>query len=228
MDGLFGTPNKRTLDVIERLDQLGCDPIEGMAKIALDPQNPVELRARMFSDLRSTLHPSGARSITRRQTGPATSRFLGCLRKRPSHIAPQCRFRLPVTGPICALQLVHSRPRSKRTGGCTRLTELRRIALMSESGLGGHVLAEPTGPLPGRMQSIRTVTHGCINAATLKNLYRLIPDAQHFNACAGAVSLAASHYALPWSGTLSALGYELDVIRAKKNRHASGFGRRTG
>ncbi len=46
-----GTPNKRTLDVIERLDQLGCDPIEGMAKIALDPQNPVELRARMFSDL---------------------------------------------------------------------------------------------------------------------------------------------------------------------------------
>jgi hypothetical protein len=52
-----GTPNKRTLDVIERLDQLGCDPIEGMAKIALDPQNPVELRARMFSDLAQYVAP---------------------------------------------------------------------------------------------------------------------------------------------------------------------------
>ena len=52
-----GTPNKRTLDVIERLDQLGCDPIEGMAKIALDPQNPVELRARMFSDLAQYIAP---------------------------------------------------------------------------------------------------------------------------------------------------------------------------
>ena len=52
-----GTPNKRTLDVIERLDQLGCDPIEGMAKIALDPQNPIELRARMFSDLAQYVAP---------------------------------------------------------------------------------------------------------------------------------------------------------------------------
>jgi hypothetical protein len=43
-----GTPNKRTLDVIERLDELGCDPIEGMAKIALDPQTPIELRADVF------------------------------------------------------------------------------------------------------------------------------------------------------------------------------------
>lgn len=52
-----GTPNKRTLDVIERLNQLGCDPIEGMAKIALDPQTPVELRARMFSDLAQYVAP---------------------------------------------------------------------------------------------------------------------------------------------------------------------------
>jgi hypothetical protein len=52
-----GTPNKRTLDVIERLDELGCDPIEGMAKIALDPQNPIELRARMFSDLAQYVAP---------------------------------------------------------------------------------------------------------------------------------------------------------------------------
>ena len=52
-----GTPNTRPLDVIERLDQLGCDPIEGMTKIALDQQNPVELRPRMFSDLAQYVAP---------------------------------------------------------------------------------------------------------------------------------------------------------------------------
>ncbi|MGZ9058508.1 MAG: hypothetical protein ACXW14_04595 [Burkholderiaceae bacterium] len=31
--------NKRTLNVMERLDELGIDPLEGMAKIALNPQN---------------------------------------------------------------------------------------------------------------------------------------------------------------------------------------------
>jgi len=46
-----GTPNKRTLDVIDRLEQLNCDPIEGMAKIAMDEANPPELRGRMFSEL---------------------------------------------------------------------------------------------------------------------------------------------------------------------------------
>jgi len=30
-----GTPNKKTQEVIERLKELGCDPIEGMAKIAM-------------------------------------------------------------------------------------------------------------------------------------------------------------------------------------------------
>jgi len=42
---------------MERLDQLGCDPIEGMAKIALDPKAPIELRARMFSDLAQYVAP---------------------------------------------------------------------------------------------------------------------------------------------------------------------------
>jgi hypothetical protein len=41
-----GTPNRRTIEVIERLESLGCDPIEGMAKIAMDEANPLELRRR--------------------------------------------------------------------------------------------------------------------------------------------------------------------------------------
>jgi len=31
-----GTPNKKTQDVIDRLKELNCDPIEGMAKIAMN------------------------------------------------------------------------------------------------------------------------------------------------------------------------------------------------
>ena len=52
-------------------------------------------------------------------------------------------------------------------------------------------------------------------------------------ACADAVSLAASHYALPWFGqafsTLGTInrdgaGYELDVIRAKNRMRAGTLG----
>jgi hypothetical protein len=46
-----GTPNKATQDVHERLAQLGCDPIKGMAILTMDPSNTPELRGRMFSEL---------------------------------------------------------------------------------------------------------------------------------------------------------------------------------
>jgi hypothetical protein len=41
-------PNKRTREVVEKLAALRCDPIAGMARIAMNRKNPVELRARMF------------------------------------------------------------------------------------------------------------------------------------------------------------------------------------
>lgn len=52
-----GTPNKRTKDVIDRLAALGCDPIEGMARIAMDVSNPVEIRGRMYAELAAYLFP---------------------------------------------------------------------------------------------------------------------------------------------------------------------------
>jgi hypothetical protein len=52
-----GTPNKRTADVIAKLAALGCDPIEGMARIAMDGANPVELRARMYTELAGYVAP---------------------------------------------------------------------------------------------------------------------------------------------------------------------------
>ena len=52
-----GTPNKRTLDVADRLKTLGCDPIEGMALIAMDESNTPELRGKMFSELAQYIAP---------------------------------------------------------------------------------------------------------------------------------------------------------------------------
>ena len=52
-----GALNKRTVDVIDKLAALRCDPIEGMARIAMNENNPVELRARMYSELAQYVAP---------------------------------------------------------------------------------------------------------------------------------------------------------------------------
>ena len=59
-----GTPNKVTADVAEKLRKLGCDPITGMALIALgrDAQgNPIDasidLKAKMLSELAQYILP---------------------------------------------------------------------------------------------------------------------------------------------------------------------------
>jgi hypothetical protein len=49
--------NKRTLDVIDRLAALKCDPIAGMARIAMDKKTPLDIRARMFSELAQYVAP---------------------------------------------------------------------------------------------------------------------------------------------------------------------------
>ena len=52
-----GTPNKATLTVAEKLESLGCDPIEGMARIAMDEKNSPETRGRYFSELAQYVYP---------------------------------------------------------------------------------------------------------------------------------------------------------------------------
>ncbi len=52
-----GTPNKRTQELVERLEVLGCDPIEGMARIAMDSSSPPELRGRMYAELAGYVYP---------------------------------------------------------------------------------------------------------------------------------------------------------------------------
>lgn len=52
-----GTPNRATADVIAKLEELGCDPIEGMARIAMDAGNAPELRGKMYAELAGYVAP---------------------------------------------------------------------------------------------------------------------------------------------------------------------------
>ena len=52
-----GAPNRRTQEAAQILDELGCNPIRGMAEIAMSESHPVELRARMFMELAHYVYP---------------------------------------------------------------------------------------------------------------------------------------------------------------------------
>jgi len=52
-----GTPNRLTGDIGARIEALGCDPIEGMARLAMDENNTPELRGRMYAELAGYLYP---------------------------------------------------------------------------------------------------------------------------------------------------------------------------
>jgi hypothetical protein len=43
--------------VIDRLDALGCDPIEGMARIAMDETADLSIRAQMYKELAQYVAP---------------------------------------------------------------------------------------------------------------------------------------------------------------------------
>ena len=68
-----GTPNKRTIAVIEKLAALGCDPIEGMAHIAMDTANPAELRGRMYAELAGYVAPKRKAIDVSSEDGTAAS-----------------------------------------------------------------------------------------------------------------------------------------------------------
>lgn len=52
-----GSPNKATLEIEQRLADLECDPIKGMATIAANAEASLELRGRMFAELAQYLYP---------------------------------------------------------------------------------------------------------------------------------------------------------------------------
>jgi hypothetical protein len=54
---VIGSKHKITRDVAKLLDELGCNPLEGLATIANDPAAPVAVRSKCFADLAKYVHP---------------------------------------------------------------------------------------------------------------------------------------------------------------------------
>jgi hypothetical protein len=52
-----GTPNRQTREVNDILQSLGCNPIEGMARIAMNSRYSAQLRGRMFAELAQYVYP---------------------------------------------------------------------------------------------------------------------------------------------------------------------------
>ena len=53
---MSGTPNKKTHELAEKLENLGCDPIEGLARIALAAETAPELKVRCYAELAQYVH----------------------------------------------------------------------------------------------------------------------------------------------------------------------------
>ena len=84
-----GTPNKRTAELVERLAELECDPVEGLAKIAADPNTDAVLRARILSDLMPYLYPKRkAVEVSGEQGGPIVVRWAKVEFVRPGEVSP--------------------------------------------------------------------------------------------------------------------------------------------
>jgi len=66
-----GQPNKRTVEVQGLLKKLKCDPITGMALIAMDESVPINIRARMYQELAQYVAPKRkAVEVTGADGGP--------------------------------------------------------------------------------------------------------------------------------------------------------------
>jgi len=51
-----GTPNRATYELAAKLDKLGCDPILGIAEIAVSPETPPDLTVRCYAELAQYVH----------------------------------------------------------------------------------------------------------------------------------------------------------------------------
>ncbi|MGE3992929.1 hypothetical protein [Pseudorhodoplanes sp.] len=52
-----GTPNKRTKTIEEKLEAMGCDPIEAMARLAMDENESSTLRFAALKELAQYVAP---------------------------------------------------------------------------------------------------------------------------------------------------------------------------
>ena len=79
-----GTKNRRNQQVAEMLAELKCHPAVGLARIAQNKKNPVEVRAKCFSDLMKYVHPQlRATEVTGADGGPLGLSLIDFLKALP-------------------------------------------------------------------------------------------------------------------------------------------------
>lgn len=52
-----GTPNKSTAELQEKLAAMGCYPLEGLARIAMNPRTPLAVRVKAYAEIAPYIHP---------------------------------------------------------------------------------------------------------------------------------------------------------------------------
>ena len=85
-----GSVNKNSLNARELLDRLGCNPLQGLAEIASDQDNSVEIRTRAFAELARYVAPQlRSTEITGAGGGPVemTVRSIELLKSRIASLA---------------------------------------------------------------------------------------------------------------------------------------------
>lgn len=85
-----GTPNKRTQDVAQLLAQMGCDPIEGMARIAMNEKLSPELRGRMYAELARYVYPK-LKAIGHTGPGGGPMEIVEILQRRRNALAAEAK-----------------------------------------------------------------------------------------------------------------------------------------
>lgn len=73
---LAGTPNRRTKEIGDLLESLGCNPIEGMVRIAMNPKASLGLRGRMNAELAQYVYPKRKAIEHSGETGGGPIRFV--------------------------------------------------------------------------------------------------------------------------------------------------------
>jgi hypothetical protein len=65
-----GAHNRKTQTVSDRLEALGCDPIESMVKIAMDEIAELSIRAQMDKELAQYVASKKAIEVSGEEAGP--------------------------------------------------------------------------------------------------------------------------------------------------------------
>mgnify|MGYP003345183770 CR=1 FL=1 len=109
-----GTPNRRTLEIEERLVAVGCHPLEAMARLAMDESNSPELRGKLLAELAGFIAPKRRAVEHTGADGGQEDRHADQVGRGVGHGPAPSRGGRPVAWVVAAMTAVPSSRRSRR------------------------------------------------------------------------------------------------------------------